>query len=109
MGTNGSVYRAAGQGLQWRRGRKPQFCSALAAVWPPGCGAPLIRIKADRRDFGHVFMMSDAQAYRDLARRYREWAEVSNTTEREQRLRLATQLEELARAADAKAEAERRP
>jgi len=54
-------------------------------------------------------MMSDAQAYRDLARRYREWAEVSNTTEREQRLRLATQLEELARAADAKAEAERRP
>jgi len=47
--------------------------------------------------------VNDAQAYRDLARRYREWAEVSNTTERQQRLRLAARLEELARIAEAKA------
>ncbi len=47
--------------------------------------------------------MNDPEAYRELARRYREWAEVSNTTEREQRLRLAAQLEELARLAEKKA------
>jgi len=64
---------------------------------------PLIPIKARQRDFRQTASMSDAQSYRDLAQRYREWAEVSNTTEREQRLRLAVQLEELARAAEAKA------
>src|SRR5690242_699764 len=63
----------------------------------------LIRIKAGRRGIRQALLMSDAQAYRDLARRYREWAEVSNTSEREQRLRLATQLEELARVAEDKA------
>ena len=47
--------------------------------------------------------MEDAEGYRELARRYREWAAVSNTTEREQRLRIAGQLEELAKTAEQRA------
>ena len=63
----------------------------------------MIRINAVGPPFGQTAPVNDAQAYRDLARRYREWAEVSNTTERQQRLRLAARLEELARIAEAKA------